>query len=47
MFCLKLGNFTYQYLPDVAPVPADLRNGHGLARDHEDNIYFVYEPINL
>src|SRR5215468_11912639 len=40
------GDFRYQYVPDklVLPLEVKMRNGHGLCRDTQGNIYFTFEP---
>jgi hypothetical protein len=41
--------FRYEYVPDklVLPSQVRMRHGHGLCRDAEGHIYFVYEPEKL
>ena len=40
------GAFRYQYVPEKLTLPTGvrMRNGHGLCRDSNGNIYFSYEP---
>jgi hypothetical protein len=40
------GEFRYQYVPDklVLPDEVKMRNGHGLCKDTQGNIYFTFEP---
>jgi hypothetical protein len=40
------GEFRYQYTPEklVLPDEVKMRNGHGLCRDTQGNIYFTFEP---
>jgi hypothetical protein len=40
------GEFRYEYVPAklVLPPEVKMKNGHGLCRDPEENIYFTYEP---
>ncbi len=40
------GEFRYQYVPEklVLPDEVKMRNGHGLCRDTQGNIYFTFEP---
>ncbi|HSU54715.1 MAG TPA: hypothetical protein VLT36_11705 [Candidatus Dormibacteraeota bacterium] len=40
------GEFRYQYAPEklVLPDEVKMRNGHGLCRDTQGNIYFTFEP---
>jgi hypothetical protein len=40
------GDFRYQYVTDklVLPPEVRMRNGHGLCRDTQGNIYFTFEP---
>ena len=44
------GSYRYRWRPDRLVLPpkvaANLRNGHGLARDKSGNIYFTYESFN-
>ncbi len=40
------GAFRYEYLPEKLVLPPEVRmkHGHGLCRDSQGYIYFVYEP---
>jgi hypothetical protein len=40
------GDFRYQYVAEKLVLPAEvkMRNGHGLCRDTQGNIYFTFEP---
>lgn len=40
------GRFRYQYIPEKLQLPAEakMKNGHGLCRDGQGNIYFCFEP---
>jgi hypothetical protein len=43
------GAFRYEYMPAklVLPPSVHMRHGHGLCRDSEGHIYFVFEPEKL
>jgi len=43
------GDFQYEYISDRVALPSSvkLKNGHGLARDHQGNIYFTYESDSV
>lgn len=43
------GNFQYEYVPEKLALPSSvhMKNGHGLARDHQGNIYFTYESDSV
>jgi hypothetical protein len=40
------GDFRYDYVPDKLALPPEvkMKNGHGLCRDSQGNIYFTFEP---
>jgi hypothetical protein len=40
------GQFRYEYVPEKLVLPPEVRmkNGHGLCRDAQGNIYFTFEP---
>jgi hypothetical protein len=40
------GEFRYQYVPEKLVLPGEvkMRNGHGLCRDTQGQIYFTFEP---
>jgi len=40
------GDFRYEYVPAKLALPPEvkMRNGHGLCRDTQGNIYFTFEP---
>ncbi len=40
------GEFRYRYVPEKLVLPPEVRmkNGHGLCRDTDGNIYFTFEP---
>lgn len=43
------GEFRFEFVPDKLMLPPDvkMKNGHGLCRDAQGNIYFTYEPESL
>jgi hypothetical protein len=45
----RQGDFQYEYVADKLQLPSSvqLKNGHGLARDHNGYIYFTYESDSV